>query len=543
MPEMDDPSISSSNSKNVVEDLYVNMYDQTFSKSPYVADSYKMPYNPDDLYQKNFDYSIYENMAQDDQVNVCLRLKKDLILGDGMNIAPGDSNQEEIVEFIEDALLKQYEGDFVDDLEEILTAYEFGFSLSEKVFKMGAENQLVLKYLRTRHPNSWLIFQDDRGSITKYQQKAVEGDIEVNPKALIHYINDKRFQNPYGTSDLRAAYNAWVAKTHVIRYFSIYLEKAASPIPYARYDKNAPVGFSDSLLNVLKRFQTKTAIAVSKDVEISFLEAKTQGEAYHKAIHLFNMIIGRSLFVPDLVGFTGGETGGGSLALGKEQMNLFFKHINRRRSAIESLVNKEIIKPMIEFNFGFIEKPPEFKFKPIDELQSVEFAKIWLDAVKGNAYQANEEEINHFRKLVKFPEGNVVFKQPIALGGGDPNAAKPGQEESEDLLLRDRAWRVQSRCRRSAHARQLAYPINKIHKAHYILMNIECDQKTLDELEELFRYNDAIIRSLIIRRNAAITEESLLAKSAEEKRARKALRSNDDRDDRSDTAEIPAFEE
>lgn len=72
--------------------------------------------------------------------------------------------------------------------------------------------------------------------------------------------------------------------------------------------------------------------------------------------------------------------------------------------------------------------------------------------------------------------------------------------------------------------RQLAYPIDKIHKAHYILMNIECGQTTLDELEELFRYNDAIIRSLIIRRDEAITEESLLNKSAEEKRARKAQR-------------------
>lgn len=75
--------------------------------------------------------------------------------------------------------------------------------------------------------------------------------------------------------------------------------------------------------------------------------------------------------------------------------------------------------------------------------------------------------------------------------------------------------------------RQLAYPINKVHKAHYVLLNIEANQPTLDELEELFRYNDAIIRSLVIRRDEAITEESPLAKSAEEKRARKASRRND----------------
>lgn len=75
--------------------------------------------------------------------------------------------------------------------------------------------------------------------------------------------------------------------------------------------------------------------------------------------------------------------------------------------------------------------------------------------------------------------------------------------------------------------RQLAYPINKVHKAHYVLMNIECSQATLDELAEAFRYNDAVIRNLIIRRNEAITEESILAKSAEEKRNRKAARSEE----------------
>lgn len=75
--------------------------------------------------------------------------------------------------------------------------------------------------------------------------------------------------------------------------------------------------------------------------------------------------------------------------------------------------------------------------------------------------------------------------------------------------------------------RQLAYPINKIHKAHYVLLNIECNDESLAQLEELFKYNDAIIRSLIIRRDEAITEQSPLAKEAEDKRTRKANRRND----------------
>lgn len=68
--------------------------------------------------------------------------------------------------------------------------------------------------------------------------------------------------------------------------------------------------------------------------------------------------------------------------------------------------------------------------------------------------------------------------------------------------------------------RQLAYPINKIHKAHYVLMNIECDQATLDELESGFRFNDAVLRSLIIRRDEAITEPSPMAREASAESAR-----------------------
>ena len=56
--------------------------------------------------------------------------------------------------------------------------------------------------------------------------------------------------------------------------------------------------------------------------------------------------------------------------------------------------------------------------------------------------------------------------------------------------------------------RQLAYPINKVHKAHYILMNIECDKPILDEIESAFRYNDAVLRNLILVRKQAITNPS-----------------------------------
>ncbi|MBT3619774.1 MAG: 30S ribosomal protein S6 [Porticoccaceae bacterium] len=72
--------------------------------------------------------------------------------------------------------------------------------------------------------------------------------------------------------------------------------------------------------------------------------------------------------------------------------------------------------------------------------------------------------------------------------------------------------------------RQLAYPINKIHKAHYILMNIECGQDVLDELNSTFRYNDAVIRSMVIRRNDAVTGESPIMKLENAEKADKEAR-------------------
>jgi small subunit ribosomal protein S6 len=75
--------------------------------------------------------------------------------------------------------------------------------------------------------------------------------------------------------------------------------------------------------------------------------------------------------------------------------------------------------------------------------------------------------------------------------------------------------------------RQLAFPIAKVHKAHYILMNVEASNEAMEELTTTFRYNDAIIRNLVIRRDEAVVEESPIMKAEKESRERKSR--HDDR--------------
>ena len=82
--------------------------------------------------------------------------------------------------------------------------------------------------------------------------------------------------------------------------------------------------------------------------------------------------------------------------------------------------------------------------------------------------------------------------------------------------------------------RQLAYPINKIHKAHYILMNVECSQEVLDELDSAFRFNDAVLRNMAVRCKEAITEPSLLVKKDKKDEAPVANESADEAEDVAD---------
>jgi small subunit ribosomal protein S6 len=88
------------------------------------------------------------------------------------------------------------------------------------------------------------------------------------------------------------------------------------------------------------------------------------------------------------------------------------------------------------------------------------------------------------------------YKELITSGGG--------------IVHRDEDW----------GRKHLAYPINKIYKAHYLMMNIECDKETLDKLNYNFRFNDAILRNLIISKKKAITEPSIMITEADKEKVK-----------------------
>lgn len=417
---------------NMIDDLYFGTAEKTVSESSYNAESMSRPYNPDDLFQKTNDYSIYEDMMKDDQVSVCMTIKKDLVIGSGWDIITGEDSDlhNAIKEDLENSLGEDPATPFDDQLEEIVTAYEFGFSLSEKIFQNRPDGSLTLKNIKTRHPSTWLIHTDKKGNIEKFEQRGTDSSFPVEPKSLIHYVNHRRFQNPYGRSDLRTAYNAWFIKRQIVRYYGIFLEKAASPVPVAKYPSNISREAVDDIYAAIKKFQTKTALCIPKEIEVDFLEAKNSGEVFIKGINIFNMFIGRSMVIPDLLGFQGGETTGGAYSLGKTQLEALFKHIGRRRTSLERVINKEIIQPLVVYNYGFVDHFPKFKLKPVSDEHAIELAKLWISVVNGKTYVPNEEEINHFRKLANFPEGSVTLISQQS--GMNPEGTPLDQQQNKD---------------------------------------------------------------------------------------------------------------
>jgi len=402
---MEENLIKAAPSVNIIADA---IHETTLNETATDPNSQFNPWNSDDLYQKAGSYDIYEKMLKDDQIQVAMSIKKDLIIGSGYYIVCDSDEDQEVRHDLEVALSEDCEAPFDDILAQLLSAYEYGFSISEKQFKLREDGSLTLKNIKTRNPVNWLLHQDIYGNVTRYEQQGTldQKFTDIDPNSLIHFVNNPRFSNPYGTSDLRSAYQAYFIKTQIIRYYAIYLEKAASPIPHAKYDQMAKTEDVNKIYAALKKFQSSTAIVYPKEFEIGFLQSTGDGKVFLDGIAMMNMLIGRALFVPDLLGFQGGPTTGGSQALGREQMVIFFKHIHRRRRILEDLVNKHLIQPMVIWNWGFVEKYPKFKLKPIDEELAMKNAEMWLKAISTAGYKPTDEEINHFKKIIEFPETN-----------------------------------------------------------------------------------------------------------------------------------------
>lgn len=401
-------------------------------QSPQYLPSYDFPYNPDPLVGNNT-YTVYDEMRDDDQIKAVVSIKKDMVVNTGWKIT---SENPDVVKFVTDSLHRVNStlgtnGGFDDVLRDMLSAYEYGFSLTEPVYEI-IDGMWSYKSIKTRPPHSFLFDIDPRGNVIQIRQLTSTGELKLKTDIFIHHVYQMEFGNPYGKSDFKAAHEPWKAKRFVTKFFNIYLERYATPTLVGKYKPSYTATDIQRFFDTLKSLQNNSTAVFPEEVLVDFVQpSRDSTDAYYKAIDKYNMQIARAILVPDLLGLSGGATEGGAYALGKEHFKVFMGTIKKDRVSLERKITQRLVATLVNVNFGQeLAESVRFEFIPFSDDNVAEYARVWADLVKSKLFEPSDDEINHFRAIVGFPQGEVirpVKMEPPLLPDGtpNPNAGQP----------------------------------------------------------------------------------------------------------------------
>ena len=406
---------------------------------------------------------IYQEMAQDDQVKACLDLRKQARLSTPWTIASakdGNKTADMYADFIKH-ILERMDGTFEDDLYQIYSAVEFGFSVSEMNFFLLPDGpfkgKIGLSSIKTREPfyydfktdvfgnllglvyNGWLpkSVTDENGGMG-----TVDNPFPVD-KFIIYSYNSK-FSNRYGTSDLFAAFRSWQSKRIIMRFWNIWLERYASPFIWATVDPDAALkkNVITEIDDFLRNLSARAGFRCPKGVTLEAIQtSSTAADAFEKSIEAHNRYISHALLCPNLLGITGqqGSGGsGGSYALGKKQFGAFMWVLDRMgRDTSETIVGEQIINRLIRLNFPNVDESmmPRFKFEGVEE-DSIE-ARARIVAILSNAGFIAQEE-DWIREFLSLPKKDPKIKLPEVVRGigGAPGRNGANGKDKEDYAER-----------------------------------------------------------------------------------------------------------
>ena len=380
-------------------------------------------YNPDDLVGKK-GLQIYAQMAKDDQVKAVSTMKKMAMLSTGWDIYsasddPDDIERKEFVKWNLDNL----EGTLEDYLYNILTAHDFGFSLSElnwyRIEKGRWAGKVGLKSIKTREPFYYIFDSDVHGnlrddgivftgslamtklpeSIQELQTGKMMG-VRFPVNKFIIYSYNMKFSNHFGESDFRAAYRSFFSKEILIRFHNIYMERFGMPTHVGTVPRGTSKADRDDLRTVLDRVQAKYSIVIPEDMKIDLLRAESGGaQGFMEAIEMHNKFIARSMLVPDLMGYTRME-GGGAYALGKKHFDNFLWGIKKgHRDIEESIIGEQLIKRLIDYNWADVEEYPKFKFESVTEEGSQAKAGVLAISIQNGMVNPKERWVRDYLGL------------------------------------------------------------------------------------------------------------------------------------------------
>jgi len=395
--------------------------------------------------------TVFDKMRNDDMVKAAMALKKQFIIASGYDVVSPDGMPPdwEVTEFVKQALMRM-EDSFSNKLLHILTALDYGFSVTEKIYE-AHEGKLWLKRLVTAAPHDIQFAVNEFGEITGLDQYgAARTDVRNAPLGkFIIFTWDSDFSNPYGNSDLTAAHRPYIMKAQAYNWMAIMLEKYGVPPMFLHYDQTAIPPDVQPLLTkaitdwqiggfgVFPRGESKEAV--------EFYTPELSGQVstvFIPAFQMFNSDIARALLMPGLLGVTPDQAQG-SYARSQTHFDVFMLVVEHARNQLaDCVVQEQIIKQLVDLNFAGITYYPKFTFRPLSDDVRSDLITLWGTLTGQRVVQTSPADEEHIRKQLKFPdmetaatsmpedeegEGSAYGPQPEPAPGDDPE--KEGEDE------------------------------------------------------------------------------------------------------------------
>jgi len=377
--------------------LNINRTQQSVVVSGYNRASRFLPYPSDDIFRKRGNYDLYTEMSRDQMVKACIETKQNLITGSTYEIR---CDNDEIREFVIDNLENRIEGNFMDNVYGILSSMIYGFSLTEKVYEYS-DGHIWLKKLITVPPDSVEFDLSVYGDIKNVIQYSDKGQQTIGINKFIHQAWNFTNSDPYGNSDLRAAYIPWFSKKEIVKYLNMFLERYGMPYITATYDPANESGKED-LQAVVESMMAATGAVFPEGVQVEIKEVKQEAaNSFIDSIIEYNKQISTALLIPDLLGFN--DTHGGSYSLGEQQIGIFQLNLDRYRNNIEKVINRQLLKQIVDINFSSVEQYPRIKFIPLERDLTIARIEQFISACEKMVVVPQPEQKRHLAELLKFP--------------------------------------------------------------------------------------------------------------------------------------------
>jgi len=373
--------------------------------------------NPSELI-KTHGFSVVWEMIEDDTVKPCLEgLKRTRLRADPVfEPASEDPADVKIRDEVERDI-NNMQGQFKNDLYEIGTYREAGFSITEIARDKTADSDMrrPLRRLATRDPEGWRFDTDPHGNLKEkglVQRTSGGQDLRFDPWHFLVCVNNKRFDNWYGQSDLGSAYRPWFYKKHAWRFYMQGLERHGNPWWEGKLGMNAPPGASDTVAEVLASIQSGTEITSHEWLDIiqHTLPAGALN-VFKDAILMLNAAIASGLLAPEHLGFT--QTDGGAYSKGVAQTDLWLGIVEDFGADLEAVINEQLIRRHVDLHYPNVTAYPTMKFPPLTEDDKKEFAEVITQAVTaGVVGNITRTDIAWVRDRLGMPEAEDIQKDP-----------------------------------------------------------------------------------------------------------------------------------